>query len=164
MTESDIKALFSPFGAVMKIDISIDYATNRSKGYCFLEFQDPDSAIAALEMNGFEIGTRKIKVGRPANITTTTTSGSVSVTGIGSSSGVPTTATTSMLSDAKLQAQMLLAQAMGFSSSTEVTKTIPSSLLPLPLLVQKESKSIIVRYGMNDNIDYTILYCLLYSL
>lgn len=63
--ESDIVALFSPFGNITKSDMSIDPMTGRSKGFCFLEFSDAASAEAAQAMNGFEFAGRKIKVGRP---------------------------------------------------------------------------------------------------
>ena len=45
--------------------MSIDLATQRSKGFCFIEYEDPASAEACMVMNGFELAGRKIKVGRP---------------------------------------------------------------------------------------------------
>lgn len=45
--------------------MSIDPATQRSKGFCFIEYDDPASAEASMVMNGFELAGRKIKVGRP---------------------------------------------------------------------------------------------------
>jgi len=40
----------------------------RSKGFCFIEFEEPDAAKQALQtMNGFELGGRKLKVGPPTN-------------------------------------------------------------------------------------------------
>lgn len=45
--------------------MSIDPATQRSKGFCFVEYEDPASAEACMVMNGFELAGRKIKVGRP---------------------------------------------------------------------------------------------------
>lgn len=66
LKESDIIALFSAFGKIEKCDMSND-GTGRSKGFCFLEFQDPASAQAALTMDGFEIAGRRIKVGKPTS-------------------------------------------------------------------------------------------------
>mmetsp|Transcript_8555 Transcript_8555/g.12756 ORF Transcript_8555/g.12756 Transcript_8555/m.12756 type:complete len:256 (+) Transcript_8555:3-770(+) len=63
--ESDIVALFSSFGQIMKSEMSMDSQTGRSKGFCFLEYADPASASAAQAMDGFELAGRKIKVGRP---------------------------------------------------------------------------------------------------
>jgi RNA recognition motif-containing protein len=60
VSENDVRALFSPFGIITKIDMSFDVATSRSKGYCFLEYSDPNSATAAMEMNQFELGGRKV--------------------------------------------------------------------------------------------------------
>lgn len=53
-------ALFSAFGPVSKIEMSIDPATNRSKGFCFIEFEDPATAKAAEAMDGFELAGRKV--------------------------------------------------------------------------------------------------------
>lgn len=47
--------------------MSLDAVTNHSKGYCFIEFDEPAAAEAAITaMDGFELGGRKIKVGRPS--------------------------------------------------------------------------------------------------
>ena len=54
-------ALFSTFGQVTKSEMTIDPLTGRSKGFCFLEFNDPSSAEAAMAMDGFELAGRKIK-------------------------------------------------------------------------------------------------------
>ncbi len=66
LRESDIVALFSTFGKIERCDMSND-GTGRSKGFCFVEFQDAASAQAALTMDGFELAGRRIKVGRPTN-------------------------------------------------------------------------------------------------
>lgn len=46
--------------------MSIDAVTGRSKGFCFIEFDEPAYAEAAMVMDGFELAGRKIKVGWPA--------------------------------------------------------------------------------------------------
>jgi hypothetical protein len=68
LRETDITALFSAFGPVVKCDMSFDQALGRSKGFCFVEFQDPQTAQAAMTMDGFELAGRKIKVGRPSHM------------------------------------------------------------------------------------------------
>jgi RNA-binding protein 23/39 len=67
LKESDIVTLFSTFGPVTRSEMTIDPATGRSKGFCFLEYADPATAEAAMAMDGFELAGRKIKVGRPFN-------------------------------------------------------------------------------------------------
>ena len=46
--------------------MSIDPLTGRTKGFCFIEFDEPAYAEAAMVMDGFELAGRKIKVGWPA--------------------------------------------------------------------------------------------------
>uniref|UniRef100_A0A7S2TJH3 RRM domain-containing protein n=2 Tax=Lotharella oceanica TaxID=641309 RepID=A0A7S2TJH3_9EUKA len=66
--EEDIKLPFSTFGKINRIDMPREPGTMRSKGFCFIEFDDPDSAKQALQtMNGFELGGRKLKVGPPTS-------------------------------------------------------------------------------------------------
>lgn len=57
---ADISALFSCFGTISKVDMSFDTSTQRSKGYCFVEFADPACAAAAIAMDGFELAGRKV--------------------------------------------------------------------------------------------------------
>eukprot|EP01038_Epipyxis_sp_PR26KG_P014841 gene14841-19947_t len=63
--QSDVAALFSSFGLVTKVEMSMDPATGKSKGFCFIEYSNAESALAAQAMDGFELAGRKIKVGRP---------------------------------------------------------------------------------------------------
>lgn len=65
LKEPDVVALFSTFGTVTKSEMSIDPMTQRSKGFCFIEYADQACAEAAMAMDGFEIAGRKIKVGKP---------------------------------------------------------------------------------------------------
>lgn len=49
--------------------MSWDAATNKHKGFAFIEFETPEAAQLALEqMNGSLLGGRNIKVGRPSNM------------------------------------------------------------------------------------------------
>ena len=60
LTSADIRALFESFGEVVKCEMSVEPLTQRSKGYCFVEFKTPEMAEAALAMNGFEIAGRRV--------------------------------------------------------------------------------------------------------
>jgi poly(U)-binding-splicing factor PUF60 len=49
--------------------MSWDAATNKHKGFAFIEFETPEAAQLALEqMNGSLLGGRNVKVGRPSNM------------------------------------------------------------------------------------------------
>lgn len=49
--------------------MSWDAATNKHKGFAFIEFETPEAAQLSLEqMNGLLLGGRNIKVGRPSNM------------------------------------------------------------------------------------------------
>ena len=58
--EAEICALFSCFGTIAKFDLSHDAITGRSKGYAFIEYDNPTSAQAATAMDGFELANRKV--------------------------------------------------------------------------------------------------------
>jgi len=61
LTEANIRALFSSFGNIREIDMSLEPGTNRSKGFCFITYDNPASAEAALALNGMEVAGRKVK-------------------------------------------------------------------------------------------------------
>ncbi|KAJ3169872.1 Poly(U)-binding-splicing factor puf60 [Geranomyces variabilis] len=68
LTEVQLKAVFSRFGYVKAIGMTIDPMTGRHKGFCFVEYEVPEAAELALQhMNGFDLGGRQLKVGRPNN-------------------------------------------------------------------------------------------------
>ncbi len=62
LKETDIIALFSSFGKVIKCDLGVEPGTNKSKGYCFVEFTEPHMAEAAMVMNGFDLAGRKVRI------------------------------------------------------------------------------------------------------
>ena len=70
VTETQMRKLFEPFGQIVKVDMSVDPSNGKTKGFCFIEYQNLASVQAAMVMDGFELANRKIKVGRPANATT----------------------------------------------------------------------------------------------
>lgn len=60
---------FGAFGPIRSITMSWDAATNKHKGFAFIEFETPEAAQLAYEqMNGCLLGGRNIKVGRPSNM------------------------------------------------------------------------------------------------
>jgi len=62
-TESDLKALFEPFGPVARVHIAIDRETNRSRGFAFVEMpNDADAAKAIAGLDGKDLGGRNLKV------------------------------------------------------------------------------------------------------
>jgi RNA recognition motif-containing protein len=58
--QEDVRALFSPFGPIRSIDLSLEPGTQRSKGYCFIEYETPAAAEAAMAMNNFELAGRNV--------------------------------------------------------------------------------------------------------
>lgn len=61
-TESELEALFTPFGQVARVNIIQDRETGRSRGFGFIEM-DADAAQAAIdELNGTELGGRVLRI------------------------------------------------------------------------------------------------------
>lgn len=54
--EDEVRAAFSPFGNMRSITMTKDPMTGRHKGYCFIEYDNPESAKMALDtMAGFSL-------------------------------------------------------------------------------------------------------------
>ncbi|KAL9054538.1 MAG: hypothetical protein Q9162_004094 [Coniocarpon cinnabarinum] len=63
VTEEDVKSLFEPFGDLEFVQLHVD-ENQRSRGFGFVQFTDPEHAKEALEkMNNFEVAGRAIRVG-----------------------------------------------------------------------------------------------------
>ena len=58
--KSHVWKLFEKYGEIHRISLIADRETGRPKGCCYVEMENADQAISAL--NGMEIGGRKIKV------------------------------------------------------------------------------------------------------
>ena len=70
-TEDELRDLFAIHGAVESVKIVRDQASGRSRGFGFVELEDPDAATKAREaIDGSELAGRTLKVdeahGRPS--------------------------------------------------------------------------------------------------
>ena len=63
VNESDLEALFSPFGTVQSAQVIVDRDTNRSKGFGFVEMETDAQAQAAIQgLNGKDHDGRNLTV------------------------------------------------------------------------------------------------------
>nr|XP_020018923.1 CUGBP Elav-like family member 6 isoform X3 [Castor canadensis] len=61
--DTELIQTFLPFGAVVSAKVFVDRATNQSKCFGFVSFDNPTSAQTAIQaMNGFQIGMKRLKV------------------------------------------------------------------------------------------------------
>ena len=62
-TESDLRALFEPFGQITRVHIATDRETGRARGFAFVEMaNDAEAAKAIAGLDGKEVGGRNLKV------------------------------------------------------------------------------------------------------
>ncbi len=65
--ESDLRALFEPFGQIARIHIVNDRETGRSRGFAFVEMEKDDDAVKAIAgLNGKELDGRALRVNEAA--------------------------------------------------------------------------------------------------
>ena len=63
VNETDLEALFTPFGTVQSAQVIVDRDTNRSKGFAFVEMGSDAEAQAAIQgLNGHDHGGRNLTV------------------------------------------------------------------------------------------------------
>lgn len=63
ITSSDLEATFSQFGDVSYAHVVYDKKTKKSKGFGYVEMEDTDEAIRAIEaLNGMDVNGRKLDV------------------------------------------------------------------------------------------------------
>ena len=62
-TESELRALFEPFGQVTRVHIAMDRETGRARGFAFVEMPNDDEAAKAIAgLDGKEVNGRNLKV------------------------------------------------------------------------------------------------------
>ncbi len=62
-TDADLRELFAAAGAVATASVIIDKMSGRSKGFGFVEFENDDDAMKAIDMfNGKDMGGRPLTV------------------------------------------------------------------------------------------------------
>jgi cold-inducible RNA-binding protein len=62
-TESDLRALFEPFGQIGRVHLATDRETGRARGFAFVEMANDDEAKKAMaSLDGKEVGGRNVKV------------------------------------------------------------------------------------------------------
>jgi RNA recognition motif-containing protein len=62
-TESDLRALFEPFGQITRVHLATDRETGRARGFGFIEMaNDAEAAEAIAALDGKDLGGRNIKV------------------------------------------------------------------------------------------------------
>ncbi|MBN3278166.1 RBMX2 protein, partial [Polyodon spathula] len=68
LTEGDIICVFSQYGEIANINLVRDNKTGKSKGFCFICYEDQRSTILAVDnFNGIKIKGRTIRVDHVAN-------------------------------------------------------------------------------------------------
>lgn len=63
-TEDSVKTLFSQYGEVVSVKIITDAMSGRSRGFGFVEMENADDAIAALNNQQFEGRTLTVNIAR----------------------------------------------------------------------------------------------------
>jgi RNA recognition motif-containing protein len=69
-SERDVQGMFEPYGAVDSVKIIVDQFTNRSRGFGFVEMQNREEGLKAIqELDSKELGGRSLKINeaRPKN-------------------------------------------------------------------------------------------------
>ncbi len=64
-TESDLRALFEPFGQITRVHVAMDRETGRPRGFAFVEVADDNGASKAITaLNGKDVGGRALRVNK----------------------------------------------------------------------------------------------------
>ncbi|CAG5135750.1 unnamed protein product [Candidula unifasciata] len=61
-TEEQVRETFSPFGKIEHVDIVVDKATGKVRGFAFVTFKDYDSVDKAVLLKRHDLNTRKVEV------------------------------------------------------------------------------------------------------
>ena len=63
VTESDLRSLFQPHGAIESVNVIMDRETGRPRGFAFVEMQEAsDAANAIRALDGTDMGGRSLRV------------------------------------------------------------------------------------------------------
>jgi len=63
MTENDLQDMFAPFGPVNEVNLMMDRATGRSRGFAFVTMAPPDAAQSAIQgLSGKNVKGRNLTV------------------------------------------------------------------------------------------------------
>ena len=63
VTESELRSLFQPHGAVESVNVIMDRETGRARGFAFVEMQEAsDAANAIRALDGTDMGGRSLRV------------------------------------------------------------------------------------------------------
>lgn len=63
LTEGDVVIVFSQFGEIVDVNLIRDRSTGKSKGFCFICYEDQRSTVLAVDnMNGYQLLKRTIRV------------------------------------------------------------------------------------------------------
>uniref|UniRef100_A0A914L6E3 Protein alan shepard n=2 Tax=Meloidogyne incognita group TaxID=654580 RepID=A0A914L6E3_MELIC len=61
-TDNELIQMFAPFGQLLSAKVFVDRATNQSKCFGFVSYDNPNSATTAIQsMNGFQVGMKRLK-------------------------------------------------------------------------------------------------------
>jgi cold-inducible RNA-binding protein len=62
-TESDLRAIFEPFGQITRVHMAMDRETGKARGFGFVEMANDEEAKKAIAgLDGKDVGGRNIKV------------------------------------------------------------------------------------------------------
>ena len=62
-SQNDLETLFSQVGQVVEVVLPVDRATDRPRGFAFVEFSDSDAVTGAIDkLDGTELGGRMLRV------------------------------------------------------------------------------------------------------
>jgi len=62
-TESDLRAIFEPYGEIQRVNVITDRDTGRARGFAFVEMTNDDEAAKAIAaLNGKEVDGRALNV------------------------------------------------------------------------------------------------------
>ncbi|XP_003392109.1 PREDICTED: RNA-binding motif protein, X-linked 2-like, partial [Amphimedon queenslandica] len=68
LTEGDVLSVFSQYGEIVNINLVRDKKTGKSKGFCFIGYEDQRSTILAVDnFNGIKVCGRSIRVDHVQN-------------------------------------------------------------------------------------------------